>query len=97
MPDIDKTVMPRLKKESLLFLYLFLAGILLLPIAIYFIGFTLFGEYSGTGFSAFYGSLHSSLRSGELAVWFLVLSPYLILQLIRGAVFTLRQLDRTAR
>ena len=89
--------MPSLKKESLLFLYLFLAGILLLPIAIYSIGYALFGEYSGTGFSAFYGSLHSSLRSGELAVWFLVLSPYLILQIIRGAIYTLRRVDRTAK
>jgi hypothetical protein len=83
-----------LKKESLLFLYLFLVGILLLPIAIYFIGYALFGEYSGTGFPAFYGSLHSSLRSGELAVWFLVLSPYLIVQLIRGAVYALHQVER---
>ena len=89
--------MSTLKKESLLFLYLFLAGILLLPIAVYLIGYALFGEYSGTGFSAFYGSLHSSLRSGELAVWFLVLSPYLIFQLIRGTIYTLRRVERAAK
>ena len=96
MADFDKTLKPILRKESLLLLYLFLAGILLLPIAIYFVGYALFGEYGGSGFSAFYGSLHGSLRSGELPVWFLVLSPYLIVQTIRGTVFSLRRLGRTA-
>ena len=94
MSDFHETVKPVVRKESLLFLYLFLAGILFLPIAIYLVGNLLFGEYGGTGFSAFYGSLHSSLRAGELTVWFLVLSPYLILQLIRGTVHILRQVSR---
>jgi hypothetical protein len=97
VPDFDNTVKPILRKESLLFLYSFLVGILLLPIVIYFIGYGLFGEYSGSGFSAFYGNLHGSLRSGELAVWFLVLSPYLILQLIRSTVYTLRQVGRSGK
>lgn len=91
MPEIDNTLKPVFRKESVLFLYLFLAGILLLPIAIYFVGNALFGDYGGSGFSAFYGSLHGALRSGELAVWFLVLSPYLILQLCRVTIFVLRR------
>ena len=96
MPEFDNSLKPIVRKESLLFLYFFLAGILLLPAAIYLIGYTLFGDYGGSGFSAFYGSLHGALRSGEPAVWFLVLSPYLILQLIRGAAYTLRLVGRSA-
>jgi len=96
VPDFDNSLKPALRKESLLFLYAFLAGILLLPIAIYFIGYALFGEYSGTSFSSFYSSLHGLLRSGEPAVWYLVLSPYLVLQLFRGAMHMLRRVSRIA-
>ncbi len=66
-----------------MFVWMLLGGLFLLPIAIYVVGKLLFGEYGGTGFSAFYGMLHSELRSGAPSVWFLVLSPYLIWQLLR--------------
>ncbi len=71
------------RKESLLFLWLLLTGIFILPGTIYLIGHTLFGEYGGTGFSAFYGTLQSELRAGEPSVWFLILSPYIVWQLLR--------------
>jgi len=79
------------KKESVLLLWLLLAGIFILPGAIYLIGRAMFGEYGGTGFSAFYGLLHSELRAGEYSVWFLVLSPYLVWQVLR---LTLRNFRR---
>jgi len=81
-------------KESVLFLYLFAAGLIVLPTLIYFVGKSLFGEYGGTGFSAFYGMLHSGLRSGELAVWFLVLTPYIVWQLLRLTLRVFRHLGR---
>lgn len=83
----------RARNESIHFLYLFLAGIVGLPIVVYAIGSLLFGEYGGTGFSAFYGSLHRGLRSGEMAGWFLVLSPYIVWQLIRGTLYLRRRLE----
>ena len=67
----------------MLFLWLLLAGLFLLPLAVYLVGSALFGEYGGSEFSAFYGTLHSELRGGTPSVWFLVLSPYLIWQLLR--------------
>jgi len=70
-------------RESLLFLWLLLGGLFVLPIAVYLVGRVLFGEYGGTGFTAFYGMVHSELRAGSLSIWFLVLSPYLIWQLLR--------------
>lgn len=72
-----------LRNESLLFLALLFTGLFLLPAAIYLVGKAVFGEYGGTGFAAFYGTLHSELRGGEPSVWFLVLSPYMIWQLLR--------------
>ena len=80
MPDDPKAVA---RRELINFLYLFLTGIVLLPLSIYVVGHLIFGEYGGTGFSAFYGALHSALRSGDPAVWFLVLAPYLIWQTLR--------------
>jgi len=73
----------RARREAVLFLYLFLTGVLVLPILVYLVGSALFGEYGGTGFTAFYGSLHRGLRSGEFAGWFLVLSPNIVWQLVR--------------
>ena len=81
-----------IKKESLLFLWLLLVGLFVLPGAIYLIGRAMFGEYGGSGFSAFYGLLHSELRSGEYSVWFLILSPYLVWQILR---LTLKFFRRT--
>lgn len=77
-------------RESVLFLWLLVAGLFLLPLAIYLIGRALFGEYGGTGFSAFYATLHSELRSGSPSVWFLVLSPYLVWQLLRLTIRAFR-------
>ena len=83
MSDAAESRKKTAKKESLLLLWLLLAGIFILPGAIYLIGRAMFGEYGGTGFSAFYGQLHSELRSGDYSVWFLVLSPYLVWQILR--------------
>ena len=85
---------PALKKELALFLVLFLFGILALPGIIYAIGSAMFGAYGGSGFSAFYGAVHADLRIGDLAVWFLVLSPYLVVQLLRLSVRTFRALGK---
>ena len=78
-------------KELALFLVALLFGMVLLPLFIYVIGRTLFGEYAGTGFSDFYGMLHSELRSGQPVVWFLMLSPYLAWQLLRLSIYGFRR------
>ena len=73
----------RALNELALALALVFAGIVLLPLAIYFTGQSIFGEYSGAGFSEFYRRLSGEVREGRPVVWFLVLSPYLILMLLR--------------
>ena len=78
-----------IQRELLLLLILLPTGLLLLPAAIYLVGSAIFGAFGGDGFGGFLGMLMAELRSGEPAVWFLVLSPYIVWQLLRltfGAV-----------
>ncbi|MCH8307744.1 MAG: hypothetical protein IH930_06340 [Proteobacteria bacterium] len=77
--------------ETALALSFIFAGLVLLPLAIYFTGQSVFGEYGGAGFSDFYGRLSSEIRDGRSAVWFLVLTPYLILMLLRLTIWAFRR------
>lgn len=87
-PDSFKKTATR---ETALFLGLLFLGLLILPIAVYIVGESVFGEYQGNGFSAFYGTIHSAIRQGEPAVLFLVFSPYLIWQIGRLTIWGFRQ------
>jgi len=86
MTTAENTPKPRAKKEAILFLAMLLTGLFLLPVVVYVIGRTVFGAYDGGSFATFYGMLHSDFRAGEPAVWFLILSPYLIWMLFRLTV-----------
>lgn len=78
-------------RETALFLGLLFLGLLILPIAVFMVGKSVFGEYGGNGFSAFYGNLHSAIRDREPAILFLVMSPYIIWQLLRLTVWGFRK------
>ena len=80
--------------ELALALSLMFVGLVLLPLAVYLTGQSVFGEYGGAGFSDFYRRLSGEVREGRPVVWFLVLSPYLILILLR---FTFRAFRRARR
>jgi hypothetical protein len=82
-------------RELALFLVMLFIGMVILPALIYFIGRSPFGEYGGTGFSDFYGSLHGKFRSGEPVVWFLMLSPYIAWQLLRLTLHGFRYTGRS--
>jgi len=81
-------------RELAIFLGLLFFGLLILPLAIYFVGMAVFGEYGGTGFAAFYGELHGAIREFDPVVSFLVLSPYLIWQLTRLTTWGFRRATR---
>jgi hypothetical protein len=91
MPVDHDSLKKTATKESALFLGLLFVGLLILPLAVYLVGKSVFGEYGGTGFTAFYGTLHSAIRNGEPAVLFLVFSPYVIWQLSRLTIWSFRQ------
>ncbi len=90
----NKTIKKRALNELALALTLMFAGLVLLPLAVYLTGQSVFGEYGGAGFSDFYRRLSGEVREGRPVVWFLVLSPYLIFMLLR---FTFRAFLRTRR
>lgn len=82
-------------KETALFTGLLFVGLVLMPIAIYWVGQNVFGEYGGQGYNDFFGKISTKVRGGELVSWFLVLSPYLAWQLLRGTRFAWRRLKPT--
>jgi hypothetical protein len=74
------------KQEAAVFAVFLFFGLVLLPIAIWFVGKAVFGAYGGAGFADFYGTLSGKIRSGDVVAWFLVLSPWLAWQALRLTV-----------
>jgi hypothetical protein len=84
------SVRQRATKEVALLTGLLFLGIVVVPIVIYQVGQIVFGSYAGQGFSDFFGTMSSKIRSGNLVAWFLVLSPYIGLQCLRLAAYCWR-------
>ena len=82
MSDKSPSLSRIVKKESAIF-----AGFL-------FVGKIVFGAYGGAGFAEFFGTLNGKIRSGDLVAWFLVLSPWLALQVLRLMVFGWRAVHK---
>ena len=95
MPKTPPSIQRKLKRELSLFAALLLAGIILLPPAIYLIGQAVFGGFADGGFGAFYGSLAERIRNGEYTAWFLLLAPYLGVQTLRGTLLAWRVAGRS--
>ena len=73
----------RATKEVALLVGLLFLGMAVVPIVIFEVGQTVFGTYAGVGFSDFFSTLSSKVRSGDKVAWFLILSPYLGWQCLR--------------
>lgn len=89
--DLD-TVKKILAREGALFAVLVFVGFVVLPIGIYLVGSAMFGAYDDGGLAAFFGGLQRELREGEPAVLFLLLSPWLLWQLLRLTILAFRHL-----
>lgn len=89
--DADRSLKDRIMKETAVIGGLILAGLLVLPALIYFVGRSVFGEYGGGDFSDFYVRLHQDLRSGEPATVFLMLSPCILWLLLRLSLWLFRR------
>jgi hypothetical protein len=85
-----------LRRELVTVALLGLIGVSLLPFAIYLVGAEIFGDYAGNGFGDFYRNIHSNLRQGQPVVIFLLISPYLVWQLLRLSFYTFRRMAPTA-
>ena len=96
MTQTDKPVRRRLLRELAGFAALLLFGLVLLPVAVYGVGQFVFGAYEGDGFGGFYEGIVGRLAGGEPAAWFLALSPFLGIVLLRLIVWAWRRTARLA-
>lgn len=76
-----------LTREFIWLAALLFIGIVLLPIAVWIVGRTVFGDYEGGNYMNFFGTLGGRLAAGDGAAWFLVLSPYLAISALRLSAF----------
>jgi len=75
-----------LKRELILAVVLLGIGLILLPVAVYWVGQQVVGEYeSPAGFFGLLGHIWGDFLSLDFGAWLLVLSPYLAIQLLRIA------------
>jgi hypothetical protein len=85
------------KRELTILLLLLGTGLLLLPIAVYFVGQKVIGEYApGRDAIDLVAAVWADLAGMRPAAWLLTASPYLVLQLLRlvtDLVFLGRRLD----
>ncbi|NIL93519.1 MAG: hypothetical protein GTO71_03530 [Woeseiaceae bacterium] len=77
-------------RETALFVVLLFVGFVIAPIAIYWIGPEVLGEFGGAGYADFFGTLSARVRTGDIVAWFFILSPYLALQALRLTWFAWR-------
>ncbi len=91
MDGTQRTLKQRARRDAGLFVGLLFVGIIIMPIAIYFVGAAIFGSYGGEGFGDFFGTLGVKIRGGDRVAWFLVLSPYLALLVLRLMVWGWRR------
>jgi len=68
-----------------------LTGLLLLPMAIYFIGKEVLGDYALGGLWALIGQFFKGLVQGSVSSWILALGPYAALLTARLFAFALRK------
>jgi hypothetical protein len=67
-------------------------GLLIMPLAVYGVGLSLLGAYSGgPHIGSFLGDYFRNLGSGALRTWFLVASPYLAVLILRAIFRRWRQ------
>ena len=85
-----------IRKEFALFAILLFLGFVIMPMAIFWVGKSIFGPYGGAGYGDFFGTISEKIRSGDGVAWLLVLAPYLIWQCLRLMALAWRRLGRVA-
>lgn len=88
-----ESITSSLKFEFALGAALLAFGLVALPIAVYWVGQIVIGEYeSDAGLGGLIGAVWDGLGRGSIPAWILVLSPYVVIQLLRLALAALRRL-----
>lgn len=80
------------KFELVLAATLLCVGLIVLPVAVYWVGQFVVGEYENDGgILGLLGAIWSDLGRGRIPAWILVLSPYVVIQLLRLAKAVMRR------
>lgn len=80
------------KFELVLAMTLLAIGMLVLPIAVYWVGQLVIGPYENDGgVVGLIGAIWDDLGRGSPAAWILVLSPYVVIQLFRVSFKLMRR------
>jgi hypothetical protein len=92
-PTKSRISRPWIRRELILAGVLLPIGFFVLPVAIYFTGQALLGDYSqeGAGVGQLYADIFGDLATGFLPAWALVLSPWLGIQLLRLAAIPMKR------
>lgn len=91
MTAVQKTVRQRIAKELGLFFGLLFVGFVLVPIAIFMVGGSIFGDYGAGDYSTFFGNLSGRVRHWDKVAWFLALAPYLGISVLRLTAWAWRR------
>jgi hypothetical protein len=83
------------KREILICVVFLLVGLVGLPVSIYFVGLKVIGPYApDQGVIDLMRTIWTDLAAPRLGAWLLVLSPYLVIQLLRLTVRAWRPAHR---
>ena len=77
-------------RELAIFTGLLFLGLVIVPVAVYQVGESVFGNYGGAGYGDFFRRLSGKVRELDVMAWFLVLSPWLGVQILRMAAYVWR-------
>lgn len=95
MKDEKGTFRGTVSQELILLATLVSLALLILPLVVFLVGQTIFGDYGGAygarGLLHFYAQLLQDFLRGEPVIWFLMLSPYLVWQIVRIAAICFRR------
>ena len=72
-------------RETLTIALCFGVGVLVMPCLIFATGRIVLGPYAHGSLFALWGDFLAALTAGSAAAWFIVVGPYLLLWLLRGA------------
>lgn len=78
-----RTATQAFTRELILFFGFLLFGILVLPVLVYLVGQFVFGAYEGAGLGEFFSAVLGRLVAFDSYAWFLALSPYLCISILR--------------
>jgi hypothetical protein len=71
-------------RELVLTVALLLAGLLLMPLLIFFAGSSTLGRYEGASIGRLFQNIYGTLQSGSVASWVVLLGPYGLFLLFRA-------------